>query len=1752
MEGRVKENAGASYAESTSYENALKAGKAAAEHVPALPSRTAEVAHPAGAAAQPTDRAAGQTDVRQQAETSETAVDRVLARVHEQAQAKMRGQLNLLHIGAQLADRDLESWKPAAEREHPRGTAAEEATRTIEGWIAEDPKKYAGADGMRLLSERAAQESQAAKNSQNLYKADAFKAAAGVIDDIGKTIPAQEQAIPKGRAAVTARDAAESAIDTTREKTTERAAAEAVNTFIKESMPDGKLPEGKWGLETLARMCEMQRAKEQSWANGAAVPNGDFANEKRALANAYADVKQRLEKAAEAMPASQSSPPPDSPVATELEKRTAELAEGKGARGRSAIAQVVDQIRKAEQDPHFDRSPEAYKLLIKQIETQSGYNLRLVPETTYAESEAYDSARTAGAQIIQRISEQTAPPPSGADRPASGAVDDRRPADRRESDSRAGGSDAPAPTPRADSAKATTDGITGPYAENIRSMSALVSQDLIASVEGQQYAIDPHTQPARHRAAEVVSSRVAELAQKSEFTGPDGLRRLSEQLRADAATAPVLEAGEYAVAMKKVDAAAKVLENTERLYKAGDGTGAIKQFLEYQVERQPEGSEERGYAERVRDYVNEQLDRPDFPKNRWGFNTLARICATRDSKEYAEEGELGLARAYENVADELRRLSNALPKSTAEPPTDTPVSDQVQGQRREPAGHGDRERAGGIQESIKTIRQAEKTADFDRTPGSYRLLSELITNQADYVRAGDFGRLDEGAGMFEVARDVQAHAQAHGTDTYRWKPPTTAAAPAADSPAEPAAPMRSAGGENPADTGGGEAKPDSTTGSTELRMADAGRNATTGMHAESINELRSRVMKDLVDSLWLHRDSFDPRRQSDQWDAATTVASRVGELSKQPEYAGPEGLKKLKEVLRDEARAAQFLESNEFAIAMDKLDAASSTLQKSEATLKAGDVHAAMKEYLDYKVAHAEEWTDAHKHAETVREFLKEQLDRPDFPKNRWGYEALAKLCDLKAAGENRSDMGNWDLAEAYTAARDQLQRLAGEMPKPQGQQQPADAPLATKMKEEEAAKHGDLEESTPGLDRVLEIIENAEKDPGFDRSSGSYHLLSQTIKAEADAEMASELGDLHLSFGMSDLASNVQTYAETAPKTAAAAPAEPAAVPTEPKGDRPAAVRTGSQQEHAEATRPVSADSAPAQPPVRPASDLASTGSKPAGSDRPPDWDRMSPPERHLWELSKTAPRKLGDIIGELLRVPGDGDYRAHGLSTLEHPAEIKAFAEHLAADSPQGAMNGIANAVSRDFVKPGTERYWREARADIEARQQRSTVPADRSATPAPQEKPADWDRMGDAERRVWELGKNPARGLGQIIEQLAKKPGGDYRAQGLAELRHPAEIKAFAQHLAADSPEGAMNAIANAVSRDLVKPGTERYWREARESIEATIKQAPPAHGEASKPPSTPEEAARHAVQKTLADAHDLVDRLPAGRKQGDHSTYPMDKVKMQMGPATLEIDGVDVVGGKVYLRSTDGMRYPADPWLGLVEGSLEARAQGPNGDEARAAQEALRKLCGSVESKVSVIQSLARNYADSTGALPSATTAATGFATSSTRADMTAAPVVAEEGPQPVLDRSRSRTGGRNVADATAELASGQGDIRPGQGGGFVVDASGPHGHPGEVARSEELQPADLDEMRRHIIEGDGRPEEKAAALEALKLAENPAHTDARDIVARAAREAGRAEGLKGAEGHVAGVGLVMLTLAGWYTMYKMNNVRDSYVPAATVN
>jgi hypothetical protein len=129
-----------------------------------------------------------------------------------------------------------------------------------------------------------------------------------------------------------------------------------------------------------------------------------------------------------------------------------------------------------------------------------------------------------------------------------------------------------------------------------------------------------------------------------------------------------------------------------------------------------------------------------------------------------------------------------------------------------------------------------------------------------------------------------------------------------------------------------------------------------------------------------------------------------------------------------------------------------------------------------------------------------------------------------------------------------------------------------------------------------------------------------------------------------------------------------------------------------------------------------------------------------------------------------------------------------------------------------------------------------------------------------------------------------------------------------------------------------------------------------------------AAMQALNRTLEEAQSSVERKPASRKQGESTIFDMERTEFRLKDRVVRFDAVEVTADKVYLRSSDGSRISAEPWLQLVKDKLGAKAA-QIGLDAPLARNALAVLNdGSINAKAAIIQSFAKNYAEATKGFP----------------------------------------------------------------------------------------------------------------------------------------------------------------------------------------
>lgn len=798
-------------------------------------------------------------------------------------------------------------------------------------------------------------------------------------------------------------------------------------------------------------------------------------------------------------------------------------------------------------------------------------------------------------------------------------------------------------------------------------------------------------------------------------------------------------------------------------------------------------------------------------------------------------------------------------------------------------------------------------------------------------------------------------------------------------------------------------------------------------HTAFRNEMRSQITYDLTRSLW----DIDSKLPMNEWLAATTVAQRVETLCKKPEYQGPDGLRNLKGALETAASKSPPAEARSYAAVIAKVDTARAAMENSDQALKTGDIHGALRQYVDHRPDITESGTEAREDAETVRQFLKEQLDRPDFPANRWGYHTLSLMCDMKALAEQRSDSDHWNRADDYEQMRDHLQHLADLMPEQRGQR-PGDTPLATRIKADHSAAAD-----------VLPLVDEAEKDAGFDRSPGSYHLLSKLIETEANAENAGAPGDPQRSVRLSRLAKGVAAYAEN-PEAQSPSPPAPEVIreahPTESRFDRVVIPDQpkGPFAESMKAMRAYVADHIVEQLRTHDEElalnghfDEAGTAARVRERVRELLWEpRFSGPEglRNLNQELKTEAERSGPV--------GAGEYKL--------AMEKVATAATTLEDAERIRKSGDAKGAAKQFLDYEVQRH------------------------------PANSDgRASAAYTRDYLNGLLDQPGFPNNrwgYETLAKicylRSDSDYAdkqyGRGDAYLAAAGEFARLTRGM--PKPEGTQARTDAPLSDSLQLESGKPSWRQNRENAKG-VQQAIELVREAERNPDFDRSAGSYRLLSHLID------------NTGDYEQT-------------------------------------------LFAGQVDKR-------------KALYAVVGDVIA-----------YADE---LPSSQSAVTAITENSANSpEVPVAKDALEHAEPPVLDRGASRTGGRQFVDTPAQLASGTGNISTSKGGHFEITAGSTQAHGIEV-------PEVFDSMLRRIIhESDAPPDRKEAALAALELVKDPANKEALDVVIKASKEAGRLQGLKGAEGSAVGTSLVVLTLASWYTMYKTNRTQDAYIPGAPVN
>lgn len=139
-------------------------------------------------------------------------------------------------------------------------------------------------------------------------------------------------------------------------------------------------------------------------------------------------------------------------------------------------------------------------------------------------------------------------------------------------------------------------------------------------------------------------------------------------------------------------------------------------------------------------------------------------------------------------------------------------------------------------------------------------------------------------------------------------------------------------------------------------------------------------------------------------------------------------------------------------------------------------------------------------------------------------------------------------------------------------------------------------------------------------------------------------------------------------------------------------------------------------------------------------------------------------------------------------------------------------------------------------------------------------------------------------------------------------------------------------------------------------------------------------------------------------------------------------------------------------------------------------------------------------------------------------------------------------------AHADLASGQADIHASAAGAYRTEVKTGIGVHLVDIRSEDITRAHLDELRS-LVSGETEltPVQKETALRVLDMAEDPAHVEAREAVARALKEGKVRGGLSDRlPGPSVALGLAILTLGSWYASYRANHITEARINNATVN
>ncbi len=208
----------------------------------------------------------------------------------------------------------------------------------------------------------------------------------------------------------------------------------------------------------------------------------------------------------------------------------------------------------------------------------------------------------------------------------------------------------------------------------------------------------------------------------------------------------------------------QVFQGTDASGQSGryDPATDFLKFLETEVAGQREASPEQSAARDVHETVKEVMERPGFPRNGWGYETLRQICDQLSSLGYAEESASGMNRgsAYSKASRHLEKLLDKIPQSdTAVRPTDTPLADKLSARLNE-LGRGDKEEMRGVKDAIEVVKEAESDPLFDRSAGSYRLLAERVEAEARQRGQSDFSEpISQGSGLWQTAQAIEQFAK---------------------------------------------------------------------------------------------------------------------------------------------------------------------------------------------------------------------------------------------------------------------------------------------------------------------------------------------------------------------------------------------------------------------------------------------------------------------------------------------------------------------------------------------------------------------------------------------------------------------------------------------------------------------------------------------------------------------------------------------------------------------------------------------------------------------------------------------------------------------------------------------------------------------------------------------------------------------------------------------------------------------------------